>query len=82
MEDPNKVWLDRKIKEYNENKEQCLRDMLFDSNNVMEQYLNNPNSVATYHLLKSCMNRNKEFLEKLHLQDLILHQINKIKKTL
>ncbi len=63
-----KKWLDSKIRHYKKDKRNCLEEMLDETNDVIIQFINSPNSKAAIELLKSCMESNNAFIDKI--QDL------------
>jgi hypothetical protein len=55
-------WVDKKIAEYKEDKVDCLEMMLYNTNQIIEQFLNSPTSQATKGVLENCMKCNKKFI--------------------
>jgi dsDNA-binding SOS-regulon protein len=55
-------WVGKKIIQYRENKVDCLEMMLYETNQVIEQFLKSPSSKATRGVLESCMKCNKKFM--------------------
>ncbi len=64
-------WIEEKIRAYNENPKEALEEMFTTTNDVIEQYLNNPNSVACSELIITCCKHNKLFFEKSGIVDKI-----------
>jgi hypothetical protein len=58
-------WLKHQMSEYDKNPEQTLEDMLVRTTDVIEQFINNPESKATKGLLDICFRHNKLFLEQI-----------------
>ena len=61
-----KQWIEEKVFLYNENSEESLEDMLSTTTDVIEQYINSPDSLASKGLLESCLKHNKLFLKTIN----------------
>ena len=59
-------WLVDMIYQYNDNPTLALEEMLTETTNVIEQYINSKDSLASKDLLKICMECNKLFLTHLN----------------
>lgn len=57
-------WLKHKMSEYDKNPEETVENLLVRTTDVIEQFVNNPESKATKGLLEMCLKHNKLFLEK------------------
>ncbi len=57
-------WIEEKVDAYNENPKEALEYMLSTTNDVIEQFIKNPESYAAKGLLDACMEHNKLFLQK------------------
>jgi hypothetical protein len=62
-------WLEEKVSAYNENPKEALEDMLSTTTDVIQQFVNNPNSFATKGVLDACLEHNKLFLQKVGIID-------------
>lgn len=63
-------WLQEKVSAYNENPKEALEDILIATTNVIQQFINNPNSIAAKGVLDACLQHNKLFLEKVGIVDI------------
>ena len=57
-------WLEEKVSAYNENPQEALEDMLSTTTDVIQQFVNNPKSIAAKGVLDACLEHNKLFLQK------------------
>ena len=58
-------WLNEQLENYNEDPINSLNDILYTTTDIIEQFLNNPNSNASKGLIESCLKHNKLFLQKI-----------------
>jgi len=58
-------WLNKKIDHYKEDKVDCLEMMLYNTNQIIEQFLKQPTSKLTRDLLENTMKCNKKFISKI-----------------
>lgn len=65
MDSETQKWLDRKLDAYRSNPNDALEEMLSDTTECIEQFLNSESSLAAKAVLQSCMKHNKLFLENL-----------------
>ncbi len=63
-----KQWITEKVSVYNENPKEALEYMLSTTNNIIEQYIKNPNN-TTKGVLDACFEHNKLFLQKVGIID-------------
>lgn len=66
MEKAIQEWLDKKLDDYNENSQETLGELLNSTTCAIEQYFKSESFVAK-EILKSCLECNKLFLEKIDL---------------
>lgn len=62
-------WLEEKVSAYNENQKEALEDMLSTTTDVIQQFVNSPNSIAAKGVLDACLSHNKLFLQKVGIVD-------------
>jgi hypothetical protein len=62
-------WLEEKVSAYNENPKEALEDMLSTTTDVIQQFVNSPNSIAAKGVLDACLSHNKLFLQKVGIVD-------------
>ncbi len=62
-------WLEKKVSAYNENPKEALEDMLSTTTDVIQQFVNSPNSIATKGVLDACLEHNKLFFQKVGIVD-------------
>ena len=61
-------WLSEKIESYKENPKETMESMLINTTDVIEQYINSPNT-AQKGVLEACLEHNKLFLSEIEKTD-------------